>query len=237
MSEIDGKGISQLLLSPLFLLNHILGTVVPGALLILLLALKGNLLLRAGWINPLFGYKTKVAIFVMLAFVVGSMLRLPLQLIAMAIKPFAPKAAQEATIFLKGQSDVVRQIVGAAMTDGVLLARPALMDRLSLLQTDAAFHAGIGTALLVAASISGDGSLRLLEGVLGLAMFLVGIRNGRHYNEQTLSVVGIGIVDILGSMTPQQISLVKAAIKSLGLETIEAPVPQATTTVTPAPQD
>jgi hypothetical protein len=226
MSEIDGKGISQLLLSPLFLLNHILGTVVPGAVLILLLALKGNLLLRAGWLNPLFGYKTKVALFVMLAFVFGSMLRLPLQLLALVIKPSSPKPPEE---FLKGQPDVVRQIVSAAMTDGVLLARPTLMDRLSHLQTDVAFHIGMGTALAVAALVSGDGSLRLLEGLLGLAMFLVGIRKGMKYNEQVLSVVGIGIVDILGNMTPQQISIAKAAIKSLGLGTIEAQVPLATT--------
>jgi hypothetical protein len=235
MSGIDGKGITQLLLSPLFLLNHLLGTIVPGALLILLLALKSNLLLRAGWLNPLFGYKTKVAIFVLLAFVFGSMLRLPLQLLGMAIRPFTPKPAQERNVFLKGQSEAVRQAVGAAITDGVLLARPALMDRLSLLQTDAAFHMGIGTSLLVAALVPGDGSFRWLEGLLGLAMFLAGVKKGRHYSDQTLSVVGIGIVDILGSMSPQQIGMAKRAIKALGLETGPTEAPPVTEASSPAP--
>lgn len=234
MSEIDGKSISQLLLSPLFLMNHILGTLVPGAVLILLLALKGNMLLHAGWVNPLFGYKTKVALFVMLAFVLGSMLKLPLQLMSMAIKPFVPNPAPESA-FLNGQPDVVRQILGAAMTDGVLLARPPLMDRLSLLQTDAAFHIGMGTALLVAAFVSGDGSLRLLEVLLGFAMFLVGVRKATHYNQQALSIVGIGIVDILGKMTPQQITMAKAVIKSLGLGATEAEVTQEATREPTAP--
>ncbi len=235
MSEIDGKGISQLLLSPLFLLNHILGTVVPGALLILLLALKGNLLLRAGWLNPLFGYKTKVAIFLMLAFVIGSMLRLPLQFVVMAAKSFAPKAAQDAKLFLKEQPEAVRQAITGAMTDGVLLARPALMDRLSLLQTDVAFHLGIGTALLVAALVPGDSGLRWLEALLGLAMFVVGIRKGSQYTDQVWSAIGTGIAGILGSMTPEQIAMAKAVVKSLRLEAFEAQVPQATTAETPAP--
>jgi hypothetical protein len=222
MSEIDGKGISQLLLSPLFLLNHILGTVVPGALLILLLALKGNVLLRNGWLNPLFGYKTKVAIFLMLAFVIGSMLRLPLQLLAVALKPLLPKTA--APVFASGHNPMVQKMIGAIMTDGVLLARPALSDRLSLFQTDAAFHVGIGTALLVAAFVPGDGSLRTLEAVLGTAMFLIGFRKGVSLSNHTVNIVAVGLADIIGGMTPQQLSIAKAVVISLGLDTASVEV-------------
>jgi hypothetical protein len=47
--EIDHKGVNQLLLSPLYLFDQILSTVIPGALFMLLLGLKGNAMLRVFW--------------------------------------------------------------------------------------------------------------------------------------------------------------------------------------------
>jgi hypothetical protein len=119
MTEIDGKAISQLLLNPLFLLNRILGTIVPGALLIMLLDLKGNVLLRNQWLNPLFGYRTKLGMFVMLAFVIGSILRLPLVWVGSLLTLLLPKAPE---------IPAIKKMYGAVMTDGVLLANPALID-------------------------------------------------------------------------------------------------------------
>ena len=75
MLDMDSKGIHQLFLSPLFLLNQILAIIMPGALLILMLGLKGNATLRAVWLASAFGYKTKVAIFLLLAYFLGSALR------------------------------------------------------------------------------------------------------------------------------------------------------------------
>lgn len=214
MSEIDGKGITQLLLNPLFLLNHILGTIVPGALLILLLGLKGNVLLRDGWLNPLFGYKTKVAIFLMIAYVIGSALRLPLTWIGALLKPLRPKVEP----ILKGQQPVVSKMFGAVISDGVLLANPALIDRLSHSQTNAAFHIGTGTALLVAACVPGDGSLRWIEALLGIGMFCAGILKARTYQDEAIGAVGIGFANILAGMTPNQFIVAGAVIKALGLE-------------------
>jgi len=222
MGEFDGKGISQLLLSPLFLLNYILGTIVPGALLLLLLGLKGNLMLRNEWLSPLFGYKTKVAIFALLAYVLGSILRLPIQWISALLKLLIPKRliTQETgspTVLLKGQPPAVEKMLNAVITDGVLLATPSLIDRLSHVQTSATFHIGAGTALLVAAFVPGDGSLRWIEGVLGLGMFYSGLVKAHEFKEHSIAAVGIGMANILASLTPQQIMLAKAAIKSLGL--------------------
>src|SRR5207302_465758 len=124
---------------------------------------------------------------------------------------------------------------GAILTDGVILARPALSDRLSLWQTDAAFHVGVGTALLVAAFVPGDGSLRWLEAVLGTAMFVIGVRKGNHYSDQVLNIVGVGLADIIGGMTPQQLSIAKAAVKSLGLDITNVEVAQAIATVSEPP--
>jgi hypothetical protein len=237
MSDIDGKGISQLLFSPLFLLNHILGNIVPGSLLILLVALKGNVLLRSGWLSPIFGYKTKVAIFLMLAFVIGSILRLPLHWIASLLKPLTAKYHPD-KIILKGTTQGVQEIIGMAIVDGVFITRPAVMDRLALFQADAAFHMGTGTALLIASFVPGDGSLRWIEGILGLGMYVSGFLKAREYNKLQVSLVGAGLIDILGGMTPQQIDLAKAAIKAFGLGTIgtEVPQPIVTTSSTPVPE-
>jgi len=224
MSEIDGKGINQLLLSPLYLLNHILGVLMPGSFFILLLALKGNVLLRNGWTNPLFGYKTKVALFLMLAYVIGSMLRLPLQWFAAAFKPFLQKTP--ATVF-KNQPPEVQKALTAILTDGVLIAKPFLLDRLSLRQSDVAFHVGVGIALLVAAFVPGDGSLRWLEAVLGTAMFVSGFRKGKDLVDETIGAIGIGLAHVIGGMTAQQLAIAKATLSSLGLG-INSEVAQAT---------
>jgi hypothetical protein len=76
--DIDNKGVNQLLLSPLFLFDQILNTIVPGALFLLLLGLKGNATLRNVWLIAPFGYKTTIAGFLMLAYIVGNTVKLPL---------------------------------------------------------------------------------------------------------------------------------------------------------------
>ena len=224
MDYLESKGISQLLLSPLFLLNEILGTIVPGALLILLLGLKGNVLLREGWMNPLFGYKTKIAIILLLAFVFGKMLRLPLHFLAAVIRRLKPEKPPEVPDFLKGQSAYVRQIVDAAMAEGVLVARPVLMDLVSFLQSDVTFHIGVGTALLVAACVYGDGAfLRGLEAILGLAMLSLGMKKSVDFANQKERVIGIGLVDIIGNMSVEQMGWAQALMQSFGLMPRKAP--------------
>src|SRR5437879_5407398 len=80
MEDADqNKGIAQLLLSPVFLLHEILGTLIPGAVLLLLLVHKGSPVLRDHpWVSPLFGYKTNIAVFLLFAYVVGKALVLPI---------------------------------------------------------------------------------------------------------------------------------------------------------------
>jgi hypothetical protein len=212
MSELGDKGLSQLLLSPLFLFRDILGTIIPGTLLMLLFGLKGNALLRGMWLDPLFGYKTKVVIFLMLAFVLGNILKLPIVLIASLVKK------EEVVPWLKGQSPEVQKMIGAVITDGVILSTPGLVDRLSLFQADGAFHIGTGIALMVAAFVPGDGSLRWIEGVLGVGMFVAGILKGRQYADEVLRVIGIGTANVLARMNPQQIDILKATIKAFSVE-------------------
>jgi|HubBroStandDraft_4_1064222.scaffolds.fasta_scaffold900915_1 hypothetical protein len=84
--DVDHKGINQLLLSPLYLFDQLLSTVIPGALFMLLLALKGNATVRILWYQSPLGYKTKIAAFTVLSFVVGHVVKLPLSLIGLLRK-------------------------------------------------------------------------------------------------------------------------------------------------------
>jgi hypothetical protein len=79
--EMDHKGINQLLLSPLYLFDQVLSTVIPGGIFISLLCVKGNALVRTLWYESPLGYKTKIAAFILLAYVVGQLVKLPLSLI------------------------------------------------------------------------------------------------------------------------------------------------------------
>jgi hypothetical protein len=222
MSEFDGKGISQLLLSPLFLLNYVFGTVLPGALFLMLLGLKGNVVLRDAWLSPMFGYKTKVAIFCVLAFVVGSAVRLPLLWLFAFLrfvmpKHLFPKNEVILSQVLKDKSPALSKMLGAVVTDGVLLANSFLLDRLSHTHADAAFHIGTGTALMIAACVPGDGSLRYIEALAGFGMFCAGIKKARLYQEQVLGALGIGLANILAGITPFQVTIAQSVIKTFGL--------------------
>jgi hypothetical protein len=63
------------------------------------------------------------------------MLRIPLHeihgLFAL-LRRFLPQTADPVANVLKGKSPELQLAINAVMTDGVLIARPALLDRLSL---------------------------------------------------------------------------------------------------------
>ena len=92
------------------------------------------------------------------------------------------------------------------------------MDRLSLLKADAGFHIGTGTALLIAAFIPGDGSLRGLEAFVGVAMFCVGSWKSRQCQDQVWHIMGVGLANVIGRLTTQQIQIAAAIINSLRVD-------------------
>lgn len=211
MVEMDPKGINQLLLSPVFLLAQILGIIIPGALLMLLLGLKGNAMLRGVWLSSPFGYKTKVAIFLLLAYIFGSVLKLPL----ICIRSLRKETPPDVPAWLQKQTPEIRQMLVGVVGDGVLVSTPGLLDRLSIIQADAAFHFVTGTALLIASIIPGDGYLRWLEAIIGVFMCWAGIVKGLRYKNEIWSMIGIGWASILGRMSPQQFTIAIAVINSL----------------------
>jgi hypothetical protein len=224
MDEVEqSKGITQLLMSPLFLFRQVLGIVVPGALLLLLLAHKGNRVVRNAWLHSPFGYGTKIAISLVFAYIAGEVVTLPFSFI-LACKALiqrtaavlrTPKAIQPLPSNpLGSNSDAPRNLLRGAVTDGVILSTPGLADRLSLVQSQAAFYVGTGCALLIAAIFPGD-DLGWLEAIIGFAMVFVGTHKAIEFRETYVQHIGIGLASQFGKMTPQQISQWAAFIKTL----------------------
>jgi hypothetical protein len=220
MLDTDHKGINQLLLSPLFLFNQILGTLTPGVILMLLLILKGNRLLRTVWLDVPLGYKTKLALYLLVAYVFGSIVKLPVIWLAAFVKK---KPAPEPVGIFRGQSPQVTHILQTVFTDGVIMATPGLTDRLSLTQADTNFHLTTGIALLTAATIPGDGHLRWLELLIGIAMFGGGLRKLKYYKDEALGLVGVGLANVIGRMSQEQLHMAAAIFKSLEVEPKAAP--------------
>jgi len=205
MLETDNKGVNQLLLSPLFLLDRVLGTLAPGVLLVFLLALKGNRLLGNIWLNPALGYKTKVAGLLFLSYITGTFLKVPHYFIS----KFAKTPVLEMPPQFHKQTPEVTKAFYTIFTDGVLWASPRLLDRLSLSKAEVAFHIGAGTALMVASVVPGDG-LRVYECLSGLLLFGVGIWKAHDYAEELYRALAIGAASILGNLNTQQVIMLKS---------------------------
>jgi hypothetical protein len=211
------KGVAQLLLSPLFLIEDILGAFVPGALLLLLLAHKGSPILRHAWLHSPFGYKTNIAIFALLSYVVGKALVLPI-LFIIASKSLYDRVAAEVR---KSQavvptppggasvpdSQTLRSVLGGVVARAAILSTPGLADPISVARADAMFHVATGCALLIAAAFPGD-SLRWLEAAAGFAMLWVGVYRAHEATKVHSQQVGVGLAHIVAKMmTPQQMQL------------------------------
>src|SRR6266566_1352125 len=88
MSDLESEakssansGLSQLLFGPVYLIGEAIGFVLPGVLFCLGLLLKGQRAPFAAFDLTFLGYRTRVFVFLLIAFVVGKILTSPLRLI------------------------------------------------------------------------------------------------------------------------------------------------------------
>jgi hypothetical protein len=222
--DVDNKGLNQLLLSPLYLFDQLLSTAIPGALFMMLLSFKGNLAVRAFWMQNVLGYKTKIAAFCILAFVIGHFIKLPLTLIASLRQN--KEDISGLSEHLKKQTPEVRAMLKGMIFDGALLSMPGLMDRLSVIKAEAGFHLGTGIAFLLAAGFPGDSAhTRWFEAAFGLALLWVGVAKAKAYATQTLATVGVGLANIVGKMTTEQMQINLGILKIVLGGTAEGVVP------------
>src|SRR4029077_13661143 len=160
--------------------------------------------------------------FILLSYVVGHLVKLPLSLVVSFRKKEDISGLPDSW---KKQTPEVRKILKGMVIDGALLSNPGLIDHLSVTKAEAGFHVGTGTALLLAALGPGDGSLRWLEALIGLAMFWVGVSKVKEYTGRVLETVGVGLANVFAKMSTQQLQLTAALFKNLDLFPPDVPFP------------
>lgn len=83
----------ELLLSPLYLFHHFTTTLVPGVLAVFLLMMKGSPLVHVAMsATDMMGYKTRVALGLLVAFVIGKVIQAGVLLIAKTVAWIVAKA-------------------------------------------------------------------------------------------------------------------------------------------------
>lgn len=215
--EDQGGVFHRLLLSPLNLLHDILGTVIPGGIFLLLLAFKGNAVVRSAWVHLPFGYNTNLAIAIVISYAVGKTLQL-------ATFPFWLKKDAEAPQNLKHLPNESRQMLFGALTEGVFSALPILTDKMAVLHADSAFHAGMALCLIVAGCFPGDGKLRIVEILLGILFLTAGTIKMRLYQDALLRYAGAGLATVIARSSKDQLTLAAAIFRGLGLSGLTVPI-------------
>ena len=244
------------LLGPLSLANEIFGALLPGCVFTILLSVK------RGWVNrllsyPLLGYKTKIVIALFASYIAGKVvlsvvtlipdIRKLLQRRAKRKKAKTAKPAQ-ATNLLQSIGNLASSVIDQSPDYfeaflGGLVAGPALngkfqaLEHFSAYEAGTVFHLSTGLVFLLSAAIPGDGSWRVLEGLLGAILLARGIRSWYARSEFLAGFMGAMLNEYLTSLQPGQLS---AKIKSIwDVLTVLSNTPASPTTKpvppTPAP--
>ena len=155
---------------------------------------------------------------------IGHFIKLPLTLIASLRQN--KEDISGLSEHLKKQTPEVRAMLKGMIFDGALLSMPGLMDRLSVIKAEAGFHLGTGIAFLLAAGFPGDSAhTRWFEAAFGLALLWVGVAKAKAYATQTLATVGVGLANIVGKMTTEQMQINLGILKIVLGGTAEGVVP------------
>ena len=211
----------QLLLSPLHLWGDIQTTMIPGVSFLLLMAFKGNLTVQTIWWHSPFGYRTKIAIFLLLSYVAGKLLPLPLSvlrwLITWILKLRNYNPPQDQTNPLSHLPQEQRDIVTGALSLGPILATPGLTDKLAIIQFESAFYLAIGITLIEASLFPSDGYWRLVEVLAGIIIFAAGFTKTKEYEKSYMRHLGVGMANMASQMTHQQSLVLLEMFKKLGI--------------------
>ncbi len=208
--EEQGDLVSRFLLGPIFLLHDFLAALVPGGFFLLMLAFKGNATVRHLWFSLPFGYKTNVALALVISYIVGKLL-MTLTSPFLLVKQESKKTGG----FIDDLPVEIRKMLTGAMSDGVFATVPGLAEKLAVQHADVAFHAGMSISLIVAAAIPGDGRFRWLELACGAAFFFAGTIRWKFYIDSIPSSMGIGFAHVISRMSKDQFQIAKAVFDSL----------------------
>jgi hypothetical protein len=166
------QGVDRLLLAPVFLLYEIVSVLIPGLLFVVLLFVKGNHSLVAAMQSQLLGYKTKLSIAALFAYVAGKVFNLPANsLFKSSVDRWRAEIAKPGP---KLQSSREAFATGVFLLPG-LFAREHILDYIIVQAMNAAFQLSTGLVLVVSSLFPGD-HLRFVEALVGLVLSVFGYR-------------------------------------------------------------
>ena len=184
------EGVERLLLAPVFLLYEIVAVLCPGVLFIVLLLAKGNHSVITAFQSSLFGYKTKIAIGLLLGYVIGKTFNIPADSLRQFLGERFTKAMQQPGS--KQLQDATRKFVGGALLLQGLFANEHALNYLMLNLTTVTFNVSVGAVLLVSSLIPGD-PFRLLEGIVGFIFVIRGYYGYESHFGMLVSMFGLSL--------------------------------------------
>ena len=215
------EGLDRLLLAPVFLIYEVFAVFVPGLLFMLLLLLKGNHTIVTALQSSLLGYKTKLAIAALFAYLAGKIFNLPTNYLL-------PWCIQKWSVGLQPQS---KQMKNARQTFvlGVFLL-PSLfgtehtLDYFVLTMMNASFQLSTGLVLVVSSLFPAGDQFRRIEGLLGIVLCVVGYRSFVTLPTMLIAMLGIGMSGTLQKILPG--NFVEAFDLATNLAAGQLPTPQ-----------
>lgn len=204
--------LDRLLFGPVFLASEVMGTVVPGLLLYLLLALKGNHLAVSLFQIGGLGYRTKLLCALFVGFMMGKILGTPYAMLQSGM--FTGKTALQVpkTEFSEGREAALKMAMGAVLMPS-LLGKSRGLDHLMMANATIYLNLSSGLALLAASAVPGDGALRYFEFGFGLLFLIAGYYLAKAFRTMLLAFIGLSVAELLQKIPIQNVPAVfKAAL-------------------------
>ena len=216
----SAPGAHRLLLSPFFLVEDLLAALLPGLVLVVLLFAKGEPSTRAAFATTIIGYKTRIACVVLIAYVIGKVIRMPLALlqswlarsdaVQQAVRRFFPGAKSQ-SVLDKLDPDVKTVVLGA-LAGPLFLSKGSLIDLLMVISAQTGFSLSTGTVLLVASMIPGDGGLHWAELGAGCILFIAGVAGSIKLRDASLLLLGTAAARSIAAMSSTQLQTLVALL-------------------------
>jgi hypothetical protein len=198
--EIPGR---ELLLHPLNMLHQIFAGLIPGVLAIFVALMKHSRVIPAAMsVTGMLGYKTRVVLAVVLAFVIGRIVQSCTLAIAVTARKLSEwlkiRTGNAAT--LTPSQEQARNFVVAVAFGTVLAKDGSAFDAWESQRAQIGMMLNAGLVLIAASFFPGDG-LRMCELMSGLILFLIGIQQGTKLDGVKLQAVGSAVGQFLAAHT------------------------------------
>jgi hypothetical protein len=199
MAKTAVGGASKLLLAPVFLLFELTASLLPGMILAVLVALKRNQEFVRAFDHMPFGYKTKIAVGLVLCFVVGRVLGIPARLLE---KRFMGRLQESMEKNPDAPAENLKHLAVGVFFLPSLFGKSEALTYMMLIRTDCYFSLSTGCALLIAAAVPGDGIFRLVELGAGLALAWVGCVGFKQAPKALVALFGMSLAGEIEKLVP-----------------------------------